>query len=226
MILLIATDGWNSLVWESIVPASAEPGAILIYTPGIASSLIIAYSYVLILSGFMLMIRTALRAHRKYHLTITLFVLGAAMPLMADLIFVSGLSPIAGVDITPFGFAATSVLYAWGMYRQQMFELIPVARETLITRMSDGVVVLDKNGIVVDFNPAAEKMLIGTKLASGQHIDAVLASWPEMADQFHKTESGGSSEVVSRGRGEPIWVNMRVSPLYDQSGGLPDNCWS
>ena len=69
------------------------------------------------------------------------------------------ISPVAPMDATILGFTFTVAMYAVALIHFRMFELVPVARWTLIEQMKDGVVVLDAHERVVDLNPAAERIL-------------------------------------------------------------------
>ncbi len=68
-------------------------------------------------------------------------------------------NPFAPMDATMLGGTFTAAMYAVALVHFRMFELVPVARWTLVEQMTDGVVVLDSAQRVVDLNPAAERIL-------------------------------------------------------------------
>jgi signal transduction histidine kinase len=65
----------------------------------------------------------------------------------------------APMDATMLGGTFTAAMYAVALVHFRMFDLVPVARWTLIEQMTDGVVVLDSGQRLVDLNPAAERIL-------------------------------------------------------------------
>ena len=48
---------------------------------------------------------------------------------------------------------------AYAIFVLRLFDLVPVARNALIERMSDALLVTDSHNRVVDANPAARKLL-------------------------------------------------------------------
>ncbi len=48
---------------------------------------------------------------------------------------------------------------AWGILQIRVFNLVPVARHTLVEDMADGVLVLDETDRVVDLNRSAQKLI-------------------------------------------------------------------
>jgi PAS domain S-box-containing protein len=81
--------------------------------------------------------------------------------------------------------------------------------------MSDGVIVLDSQNRIVDFNPAAQRIIAhDPATAIGKTITQELATWSEFLVRYrHLTE--GQAEVVY-GTGEARrYFDIRISPLYD-----------
>jgi PAS domain-containing protein len=46
----------------------------------------------------------------------------------------------------------------WGIYRVDLFSLVPIARERVLEAMETGVIVVNEAGRVVDLNPACRRM--------------------------------------------------------------------
>jgi PAS domain S-box-containing protein len=67
-----------------------------------------------------------------------------------------GLSPIPRHDVAPAILSLSGVVVAWGLFRYRLFDLVPVARTTVVEGMDDGVMVLDAGNRIVDLNPAAQ----------------------------------------------------------------------
>jgi len=62
-------------------------------------------------------------------------------------------------DLAPFGFLLSAGGFLLAIVRMDVFELVPVARETALEKMPDGVVTLDVDGDVVDVNDETERLL-------------------------------------------------------------------
>lgn len=69
-----------------------------------------------------------------------------------------GLNFAEGVLNLPFGLGLMILFLALGVWYLDLFDILPIARETLTRYISDGFFVLDTNNIVLDANPAASQM--------------------------------------------------------------------
>jgi two-component sensor histidine kinase/PAS domain-containing protein len=218
-IVLAFTNEWHGLVWTSIVPVSAVPGATLVYAPGPAVWVHMTYAYVLLLSGSIILLDARLRAFRRSHLPTVTMVLGILVSLVANLLYPTTLNPFKGMDITPLAFTVSGLLFTWAIFRQQLFELVPVAREMLLQIMSDGAIVLDGKGNVAEINPAAQRMLDMSKNPVALDAGHAASMWPALAGCFHGGADAGE-EVRINGPEGVTWLDTRVSLLHD-SRGMP-----
>ncbi len=78
---------------------------------------------------------------------------------VAGVIYHMGYSPIPHVNYAVAVFSVMSIPVCWGIYRKKWLNLAPQARDLLISSMQDGVVVVDRDHMVIDYNHAAETLL-------------------------------------------------------------------
>jgi len=215
--VLAATNEWHRLVWSSIAPASDRDGAFLVYSHGPWFWIFAAYNYAVLLFGTLALGRALLRFPHVYRRQAEALLVGLAIPWVSNAIYLAGWSPFRGLDLTPFAFTLTGVVCAWGMFRFQLFDLVPVARDAVIESMGDGVVVLDVQERIADINPAALRMLGVTQGSPvGQRVGAVLTAWPDVV-----THVGATTETQSEIRlgGDPAsYLDIQITPLLDQHG--------
>ena len=95
---------------------------------------------------------TRLRANN--FIMFMLLLAGSLLPWMFHLIYVMGAAP-DGVDIAPFGIAATGVTFAIATLRHRILNIQPLARDLVLDGIAEGVVVLDSKLRIIDFNRAA-----------------------------------------------------------------------
>jgi PAS domain S-box-containing protein len=62
--------------------------------------------------------------------------------------------PIAPLSFTFFGLGVS-----WSLYRYRLLDIVPVAQDVLVERMSDAVLVLDTHTRIVAVNPAGQHLL-------------------------------------------------------------------
>jgi signal transduction histidine kinase len=214
---LAATNEWHRLIWSAITPASNDDGALLVYGHGPWFWLFVAYNYVLILLGTLALGRALLGFPRIYRRQAVIVLLGLAIPWIGNATYLAGWSPVPGLDLTPLAFTLSGVVCAWGMFRFQLFDLVPVARDAVIESMVDGVIVLDAYDRIADINPAAQHLLgVGDASPLGQAIGAVQTAWPDVVTRL---ATGTESQIEIRVGSEPAtFLDVRIAPLHDQRG--------
>jgi diguanylate cyclase (GGDEF)-like protein/PAS domain S-box-containing protein len=84
---------------------------------------------------------------------------GLCVPLIWNMVYVFAPAMLPPHDFTPAVFGLGGIIVAWGLFRFRLFTLVPVARRALMENMTDGLLVLDEAGRVVDFNEAARLLI-------------------------------------------------------------------
>lgn len=218
-LLAVFTNELHGLVWPKITPSSDLPGAGLVYAHGPAFWLIFIFNYIILAVGTVLIIDNALRARDLYRWQMLGLVASAAVPWVGNLIYVSGLSPFPGLDLTPLGFTLSAITIAFSIFYFGLFDLVPVARDQLVENLMDGVLVLDVHNRVADINPKArELMRIGSERVIGRPVSEFIQAWAELANQFRDVES---AQVEVHLTHSPVSdIELRISPLTDENGQL------
>lgn len=173
----VFTNSWHSLVRGPIEPTIVADGALVIseHSFGPVFWLHTAYSYLLILLGIGLFVQLLIWSPAVYRRQASLLILGGAVAVGTSAVYHTGLSPIPYVDITPFGFAITGIIFFIAIYQYQLFDLTPIARSFVIDRLEEGVVVLDPQYRIVDMNVAAQSLLLPPDAtAIGERVDVLL----------------------------------------------------
>lgn len=117
------------------------------------------FSYSLLAAGAAVLAWRLLRSPPLYGRQAMVVLLALAVPWLANLAYISDAGIFPPVDFTPAAFALSALGLLWGRHRLALLDIVPVARDAVIERMLDGIVVLDLASRVVDLNPAAEHIL-------------------------------------------------------------------
>ncbi|NTU74771.1 MAG: hypothetical protein HGA86_01455, partial [Anaerolineaceae bacterium] len=140
---------------------------------------------------------------------------GAVVPWVSNFIYLSGLNPFPGLDLTPFAFTITGILIASSIFRYQLFDIMPVAYDALFLHMGSGALVLDAQNRLVDINPVGQSLLEIESSAVGKPLESALSKHPE----FYKTIVNNGSElneILLNHRQSPLWIETRATPLNDK----------
>ncbi len=205
---LIFSDPWHHRFYTRT--SWAPQLHIVYYQHGPAYWAVLAFIYSVILVSSGLLVYAIANFPRRYWKTTALMLAGVTAPICTNLAYNFGLLP-RGVDVTPIGLIITGVGLYIGVVHGRAFDVTPVAQHTLFERMSEGMLVFDMHGRLIDFNRAAG-MMVGITFQIGMKMDSLPSPWREAARDLEST--AGETQV---GTGSPVsrWYEVGMSVLRD-----------
>lgn len=96
--------------------------------------------------------------------------LSGLFPWITSIVYLLGFKQLFGVDITSMGVISSVILFMIGFYYTGYYNMIPVARETLVETLPDGILALDNLNRVQDINDRA-KIILGIAIKQKTGID-------------------------------------------------------
>lgn len=137
------------------------------------------YTYILVALASTLFILEAIRSPRPYKMQAGIVLLGILFPWAGSFLYLSG-AFLPGIDLSPFAFVPTALLFAWGIRRYRLLGMLPMAPSIILHELQDGVVVIDPRKRIIYLNGLAEQ-LVGSpaEAAIGQPIGVVQPSFLE-----------------------------------------------
>ena len=165
-----------------------NPAGTMVYTLGpYAWFGVILYSYALMIIGFYILVRAALSAPPAYRGQFAALLAGGVLPFVASTIFYAGLNPWPGLGLIRVAVGISGLIFLWALQRWDLLDLLPPARDLLMTTLPDGVVALDLAQRVVDINPAARTLLVIPAHAIGQALASLSPPAAAIAAQLDAT---------------------------------------
>lgn len=159
-ILLAWTNEYHSLIWVPYPNLEPYPSLIsFAFGRGHWAWLQAFYSYLAIFSGTLVFIRGINRVPYLYRGQAFILIIAALLPWLGNMLFLSRIYPLPYVDLTPIGFCVGAIPIVVGLYRLQILEVAPLARELVVEHMLDPVFVIDNVNHIVDSNIAAQNLL-------------------------------------------------------------------
>jgi PAS domain S-box-containing protein len=213
---LAATNEAHHLIWRSLALDTHGPFALLDVTYGAWFWVHVTTSYALLAGGVILLIQALFRLPPTYHPQVGIVLAGASIPWVGNVLHVLDISPYPNLDPTSFAFTLSGLVIAWGMFRFQLLDLLPVAYDAVIEGIQDGVIVLDLYDRVVDLNPAAERM-VGrrTRRVTGQPVDEVVPGLPDRTERPRGVGEMEGETVLGEGEAKCL-CHFHISPLFDR----------
>ncbi len=202
-IMLALSNPWHGWLWD----ANGQLG--WLFWPSLF------YSYGLVSLGALELLRASLHLANLYRRqTLGLFVGGLA-PVLAHLAHLSGLTGL--LDITPLFIGLAGMAYAWSVTQWRLFDLTPIARETIIENMRDAVLVLDPQQRVLDANPAARRLLsLHGGGFVGQSVERALAAHPALVAALHPPAAPRAEIQLTH----TLRLEVTLTPVKHASGTL------
>lgn len=153
---LAATNEWHELIWSDV---TLQPNGIAVYGHGGWFWLAVAVHYAEMLAGTAVFVQTLRRSPQAFRGQLLTVIAASIVPWLFNALYLLGLFAAPGFDLTPLAFAASTVLITWAIYRNQLFDLVPVARDMLIDSLSDAMIVVDPSRRILDMNAAARHLV-------------------------------------------------------------------
>ena len=210
ILILVATNGWHGLIWPTITPSSNEPGAILIYDHGLGFYLNAVYTYILMFIGLILLGQFLDRSPKLYQKQIFIVLIAAFVPIIANIVYILQVSPVEGLDPTPFAFTVTGILIGYSIFRYKLLDIVPVAYNNLFDKISSGVMVINSQKRIIDINPAARELLKINQELIGCFLEEKLEQFSELYP-LDNIMSEIKREIYIKN--PPLWLDLQIISL-------------
>jgi two-component system, sensor histidine kinase and response regulator len=218
-LLLTLTNEAHNLIWSRTSLARTGSLVLLEVEHGAWFWVHYVYSYLLLLIGSIVLVSTVARAAGLFRKQSIALLLGVAVPWIANGIYVLGLTPVPGLDLTPFAFVVSGMSLSWGLFRYRLLDIMPVAHRAIIEGIRDGIVVVDMRGRVVEINPAAQRILdVTAEKAIGRPADQIVPG--NGIVQEGGVRSVEVTEHVTLGKAGQQEYELSLSMLGDRLGRI------
>ncbi len=212
---LVLTNDLHHLMWTGVRIQIQGPVHCLVFDRGPAFWVYVYITYALMLLAVFITIRE-LRFPRRIHRSqLFLLLTGILTPWAGNILYLFHLDRLGYLDISPFTFMLSGLIFAVGLIRFRFLNLIPLAHQVLMDSMTDPVVVLDMQDRIIAVNTAfANQFHQGHPVSQGTQPLEEIA--PELlahaTAQEAYTPPTGPVHIRSR-----YW-DLRVSPLTSSTG--------
>jgi len=218
-LILALTNESHHLLWSNIT-LSPQYGGVLDLEYGPWFWVHISYSYILYLSGLYLLAKHYSNTRQKVRKSILFVLVGGIIPGIANFIYINEWNPFPLLDLTSLSFGLVSIILIYILFFRRFLDIVPIARDTTIENMRDGIIVVDLNDRVVDINPAAEK-IINLRFADvvGQPSSEVLADLVDWISLSKEDRTPVKVMTIGEGKDRKFFV-LNLIPLSDDQGTL------
>ncbi|MCG9891663.1 MAG: ATP-binding protein [Thermosynechococcaceae cyanobacterium MS004] len=238
--ILVVAAAWTNeshrLLWQQMTLLPLSPTlATLRITYGPLFYVHTLYTYGIIVWATALLLKNLWRSRQLYRKQSLTLLISAGAPWLGNIFYLlnqslfshSDFDPASGtvpptewatvIDWTPFGFLISGLAVLWGRWQFRLWDIVPIARDTLIEGMREGILVLDHQHRVIDLNPALQHILqLPTPKILGKPVAQILSPWPLLLSQVQ--EPSDHQRLLTHEQsceGSTSWYEISLSPLYN-----------
>lgn len=189
-LVILFSDRWFHVYYASLRPVSESVGPLVI---GRGSWYIVALvnSYIFNLMAMAVLLWCAVQYRNLYRMQ-TIALIGAVLvPLLFNVFYQLAPTVLPSfstrVDLTPISFTVSAAMIAFGVFGLRLFDLIPIARYTVLEHIPELVLVVDAHNRVLDANSVAQVILNQPmNELLGKDLADVFRDWPQLLDRYLK----------------------------------------
>ena len=216
--ILLALDPLLHLIYINPRLDPPRPFPELFYDFGPVVYIYALYIYAIPFCGIGLLVSRMLKAHSLYRWQLAGIALGFTIPVLASIPSLFGIEFFGQRDIGPIGFGIGNLVVALSLFRFRLFDVVPIARDSVVDNLADPVIVLDMKNRVVDLNAAASARIgVGPAGVIGEPAEVVFSAWPDLISRFRDTREA-QTEIVLETSGKKQYFDFRISTLADKVG--------
>jgi len=139
-----------------------------------------AYTYSLFVISIGILIGLMARTSRRYIGQPLTLLIGMLIPLLWNVLYVFDVLPFRRLDLTPYLYSLSGIVFWIGLVYTHLFDILPVARDMVMDAIRDVVVIMDLQDRVVDLNPAARAVFAWFEHDDliSKPVEQVFSKWP------------------------------------------------
>jgi PAS domain S-box-containing protein len=166
------------------------------------------YSYAIVIASLITLFR-AKNLFASYFKNQTLiFFIAALFPIAFNLIHIFTRDLFGYFDFTPIGFAFSVGILFFGIYNLKIFDLLPVARKTVVEIISDAVLVVDEHFRIILNNKAfLDFFKIKQNKLTGLSLDDVNVELSKILKSSYLTGLSNRIELYQNGKTYGVEIN-------------------
>jgi PAS domain S-box-containing protein len=201
-LILTLTNENHNLIWDAY-SAISERTNLMEYYHGVWFWIgYIAYAYLILLTASIYLVDFIIHHSRKFRTQGLIVLIGGLFPWLVSAIYLTGNNPVPGLDLTPASITLSGCLAAYAIFYFHFLDLVPVARETLVETLPDGILVLDMQNRIQDINKAAlsflgikNKNIIGSQAELSEASANLLLNASIDNEPINQVEITGNNEI-------------------------------
>ncbi len=180
-LIFAATDPLHGLIWSSATLVTDPITTLDIEHGWWFNYVMIPYQYCALLGGVAVLLYAYFASSVIYRRQTLLLIIATFITFSFNVLYIIADIKPYGLDLTPVGFAISSIVIQLGLFQTRFLDLAPVSYRTIFLNMAEAVVLLDTRKHIVDLNPPAYQECQQTKVIGKPFHDIFPTYFPAVA---------------------------------------------
>jgi signal transduction histidine kinase len=211
LVILFSDERWG-LYWSRIWATGGGFREIM----GVWGSVIIDTGYLVLLFCTGLFFQRFLRLRGILRAQAGIMIVSTFITMAGYFCWRMGTTPEIHQHWLAIAFIVSGLLDAFALFKLRLFDIMPAAQAMVTQIMGDGLVVVDKLGIVVGVNSAAERIICqASPEVCGNPAGNIFKPWPELNALAGRRKAGSTELIINR-----EFYNVMIAPLSAWGVGL------
>ncbi|GKX66448.1 hypothetical protein rsdtw13_17060 [Clostridium sp. TW13] len=177
----------------------------------------IGYTYSIMLIGLIVLMLAYSKAVSIIKKQLLFIIVAWIIPWISDIVYMLGFINFH-IDLCPLTFSISGIISSFAILRFRLLKLTPIALEKVFSNMLDGVIILDSENNIVDFNNSSKGIIseLNHLESCGKKIDEVLMENKEVLNAIN-SPSCNESLISIRNKDELKYYKMNINNIYEKN---------
>ncbi|GKU23735.1 hypothetical protein CFB3_19580 [Clostridium folliculivorans] len=178
----------------------------------------IIYTYLLMFIGLIIFIFAYFKAVSIIRKQILFLIIAWIIPWILDIAYMLRVFRFE-LDLCPLAFSVSGIISSYAIFKFKLLKITPIAIEKVFSNMLDGVIILDSENNIVNFNNASKNIISELKYteAGDKKIDEVFKEHKTLLKAINN-KSYNENLISINDKGQSRYYKLNINNIYETSG--------
>ena len=178
----------------------------------------VAYTYALMLTGLIIFISFYFEAASVVKKQILLLIVAWIIPWISDIVYMLRLVPF-DVDLCPLAFSFSGIISSFAILKFKLIKLTPIALKKVFSNMIDGVILLDSENNILDYNNSSKSIILelNNRNVVDKNVEKVFSKYEDILKAIN-SDSYNDSLITIKNNDKLRYYKMNINNIYENTG--------
>jgi PAS domain S-box-containing protein len=211
---LIFTDGYFGLMRTNFSLDTSAVPYVIDKDFGMLFPLYMLFVHSISITSIALLVTRAMQKESVHRKQAVILLISLSVIAFSNLIHILGLSPSTRFELTPALFGFSAIFISFGIFQHKLLDLTPIARDLLVERINNGIIVIDIISRVIDINRKALELF---DLDKGETLGKSYQEIAPLNEHISNYQIDTSLEEITYSKGGKLYTyELAQYKLFDK----------